>query len=122
MAHAELYDAMLSYDDDFDTLTTKRETQSDKSIVKVNMNYIQEQFDIAKKYIKSEEEKIAYLRALTFVKNAIVNDNDLLDLQDLRMIFTDLEKESFSVDLGHTETMAVKLVDVEDMLINQFKK
>ena len=40
---------------------------------------------------------------------------------DLKAIFTELEKKSFSVDFGQTESMAVRLVDVEDMLINQFK-
>ena len=51
----------------------------------------------------------------------IRQEKELLDLQDLKMIFAELEKKSFSVDLGQTETMAVRLVDIEDMLINQFK-
>ena len=36
-------------------------------------------------------------------------------------MYQELEKKSFKVDLGYTETDAVRLVDIEDILINQFK-
>lgn len=39
----------------------------------------------------------------------------------LKSFFEELEKLSFMVDLGQTETYAVRLVDIEDVLINQFK-
>lgn len=45
----------------------------------------------------------------------------LFTKQDLIKFFEELDKLSFKVDLGYTETSAVRLVDIEDMLINQFK-
>lgn len=48
-------------------------------------------------------------------------EEENLTLEDLKLLFAELEKKSFSVDFGQTEAMAVKLVDIEDMLINQFK-
>ena len=49
--------------------------------------------------------------------------NEILSINSIEKhkIFEELDKKSFSVDFGQTESMAVRLVDVEDMLINQFK-
>ena len=41
--------------------------------------------------------------------------------KQLKQFFEALERMSFKVDLGYTETDAVRLVDIEDMLVNQFK-
>lgn len=41
--------------------------------------------------------------------------------EDLKGFFNELDKLSFKVDIGYTETAVVRLVDIEDMLINQFK-
>lgn len=35
-----------------------------------------------------------------------------------KSIFEELDKKSFPVDMGHTETKAVRLVDIEDALLN----
>lgn len=45
----------------------------------------------------------------------------LFTKEQLKQFYQELEKKSFKVDLGYTETDAVKLVDIEDILINQFK-
>lgn len=54
------------------------------------------------KYIKSISEPV-------FTKN------------QLKQFYEVLSKMSFKVDLGYTGTEAVRLVEVEDILINQFK-
>lgn len=41
--------------------------------------------------------------------------------KQLKQFFEALERMSFKVDFGYTETYAVRLVDIEDMLVNQFK-
>ena len=45
----------------------------------------------------------------------------LFTKEQLKQFYQELEKKSFKVDLGYTETDAVRLVDIEDILINQFK-
>ena len=40
--------------------------------------------------------------------------------EDLKKFFRELDKLSFRVDTGYSETWAVRLVDIEDILINQF--
>lgn len=48
----------------------------------------------------------------------------LFTKEQLKQFYQELEKKSFKVvkiDLGYTETDAVRLVDVEDILVNQFK-
>ena len=39
----------------------------------------------------------------------------------LKQFYEVLSKMSFKVDLGYTETEVVRLIDIEDMLVNQFK-
>lgn len=46
----------------------------------------------------------------------------LFTKEQLKKFYQELEKKSFKVDLGYTETDAVRLVDIEDILINQFKQ
>ena len=45
----------------------------------------------------------------------------LFTKEQLKQFYQELEKKSFKVDLGYTETDAIRLVDVEDILVNQFK-
>jgi hypothetical protein len=45
----------------------------------------------------------------------------LFTKEQLKKFYQELEKKSFKADLGYTETDAVRLVDIEDILINQFK-
>ena len=45
----------------------------------------------------------------------------LFTKEQLKKFYQELEKKSFKVDLGYTETDAVRLVDIEDILVNQFK-
>ena len=45
----------------------------------------------------------------------------LFTKEQLKQFYQELEKKSFKVDLGYTETDAVRLIDIEDILVNQFK-
>lgn len=45
----------------------------------------------------------------------------LFTKEQLKKFYQELEKKSFKADLGYTEKDAVRLVDIEDILINQFK-
>lgn len=45
----------------------------------------------------------------------------LFTKEQLKQFYQELENKSFKVDLGYTETNAVRLVDVEDILVNQFR-
>lgn len=56
-------------------------------------------------------------------ENKSINDISypLFTKEQLKQFYQELEKKSFKVDLGYTETDAVRLVDVEDILVNQFQ-
>lgn len=64
------------------------------------------------------------LRAFEYSKNKEKNNTPglIFYADDLKKIFKMLERLSFKVDLGYTETYVVKLVDIEDALINAFKQ
>ena len=51
-----------------------------------------------------------------------LRDDKTYDREKFARIYQELEKKSFKVDLGYTETDAVRLVDIEDILVNQFKQ
>lgn len=40
-------------------------------------------------------------------------------LSDTKELYQELDKKSFTVDMGQNETRAVRLVDVEDLLLNK---
>lgn len=62
------------------------------------------------------------MRNATKQKNYIKNVSELLFTKEqLKQFYQELEKKSFKVDLRYAETDAVRLVDVEDILVNQFK-
>lgn len=70
------------------------------------------------------------LRAFEYaIKNSTKRENEsvndilepLFTKEQLKQFYQELEKKSFKVDLGYTETDAIRLVDVEDILVNQFK-
>ena len=63
-------------------------------------------------------EQIMYLEH----NNNALNDRVNQQVENFKIIqkeaFHKLDQKSFVVDLGHTETLAVRLVDVEDELPN----
>lgn len=63
------------------------------------------------------------MRNATKQEEKSVNDisEQLFTKEKLKQFYQELEKKSFKVDLGYTETDAVRLVDVKDILVNQFK-
>lgn len=76
------------------------------------------------KWNDEEIFKVAHdrMRYLDFQFRYIENLTEpLFTKEQLKQFYTELEKQSFKVDLGHTEIDSVRLVDVEDILINQFK-
>lgn len=46
------------------------------NIQEVNMDYLHERFEIAKKYAKSEEERIAYIRGFAMINDAVEIQED----------------------------------------------
>ena len=45
----------------------------------------------------------------------------LFTKEQLKQFYQELKNKSFKVDLRYTETDTVRLVDIEDILVNQFK-
>lgn len=76
------------------------------------------------KWTNEEMFKVTHdrMRYLDFQSRHIENLTEpLFTKEQLKQFYQELEKKSFKVDLGYAETDAVKLVDVEDILVNQFK-
>lgn len=63
----------------------------------------------------------AYGMAIKALEKQMLKKLTPIDKEQLKQFYQELEKKSFKVDLGYTETDAVRLVDIEDILINQFK-
>jgi hypothetical protein len=63
-------------------------------------------------------DQIMYLEHNNNVLNDRVNQQAENFKTIQREAFNKLDKKSFKVDIGYTETLAVRLVDVEDELLN----
>ena len=81
---------------------------------KIMGQYYMSQFEYAmRNATKQEQESVNdYTKSIS---------EPLFTKEQLKQFYQELEKKSFKVDLGYTETDAVRLVDIEDILVNQFK-
>jgi hypothetical protein len=71
---------------------------------------------------KKKNELVDHIMFLEH-NNNVLNDTLNQQAENFKAIqseqFQKLDKKSFKVDLGYTETLAVKLVDIEDELLNK---
>lgn len=92
--------------------------------IDINNNEKEIKTQLQDKWTNEEMFKVTNdrMRYLDFQFRHIENLTEpLFTKEQLKQFYQELEKESFKVDLGYTETDAVRLVDIEDILINQFK-
>ena len=58
-------------------------------------------------------------KAIISTEKLTTKRKECCPLSDTKTIYEELEKKSFAVDLGQNETEVVRLVDIEDLLLNQ---
>ena len=92
--------------------------------IDINNNEKEIKNQLKDKWTNEEMFKVTHdrMRYLDFQFRYIENLTEpLFTKEQLKQFYQELEKKSFKVELGYTETDAVRLVDIEDILINQFK-
>ena len=92
--------------------------------IDINDNEKEVKNQLKDKWTNEEMFKVTHdrMRYLDFQFRYIENlIEPLFTKEQLKQFYQELEKKSFKVDLGYTETDAVRLVDIEDILVNQFK-
>ena len=92
--------------------------------IDINNNEKEIKNQLKDKWTNEEMFKVTHdrMRYLDFQFRYIENPIEpLFTKEQLKQFYQELEKKSFKVDLGYTETDAVRLVDIEDILVNQFK-
>lgn len=95
---------------------------SDWIDIKDNEKEIKNQ--LKNKWTNKEMFKVTHdrMRYLDFQSRYIENLTEpLFTKEQLKQFYQELEKKSFKVDLECTETDAVRLIDIEDILVNQFQ-